>query len=283
MWRKIKLSFGFLCLLCVLLFVLPLISHGNPPAAIDYTHRVAVLTYNTHRMGMFKKPQENAVLQYLLQQDADIVCLQEVEVYKASCYLTLHELKHTLAEKYPYTYFDFAVYNQRRQFGNAVFSKYPLVHKQTIRYPSRGNISSRCDVIVAEDTLRLITNHLESNRLNRDDMETIKQKYTTAHSARLEQTKCVRAEMEKSPYPLLVVGDFNDLPVSTVYWNIRRWDMRDAFLSTSWGRYGATFVKGLFGVRIDYVLCSRSMHPVDCHVDRVAHSDHYPLSATIAW
>lgn len=281
--RKIRIFFGFLFLLCVVLLVLPLISHGTPDQSEDRPNRLSVITYNTHRMGMFRKPRENEVIRYLLQQDADLVCLQEVEVYKDKQYLTLAELKQAFGQQYPYSYFDFAVYNERRQFGNVVFSKYPLIHKQTIRYPSRANISSRCDVVAGNDTLRLITNHLESNRFGRDDFEEMKQKYSVAHAARVEQAKCVRAEMDRSPYPLLVVGDFNDLPVSATYWHIRRWDMRDAFLSTSWGRYGATLVKGIFAVRIDYILCSRSIQPVECRVDKVEGSDHYPLRAVVTF
>lgn len=159
---------GIVVLLCAVL-LLSLFSHGNGADPQDYAHRLTVLTYNTHRMGEFRKPPQNRVLQYLLRQDADIICLQEVEVYRDATYLTLGELRGTLREKYPYSYIDFSVYNSRRQFGNVVFSRYPLINKQTIRYPSRANISSRCDVVVGADTLRLITNHLESNRFDRGD------------------------------------------------------------------------------------------------------------------
>lgn len=312
--RRLKFIIYTLFLLVAVAVFLPLCSHGTPSTPQEGTRVVRVLTYNTHRMGMFRKPNDNQVINYLRNgQDADIICLQEVEVYKDSKYLTLSDLKRALGTKYPYSYFDFSVYNSRRQFGNVVFSRYPLIHKQTIRYPSRANISSRCDVVIPSDgaarvvakkaqgdagsglqysdseeisrfdTIRLITNHLESNRFGEDDFEELKQKYSVAHEARVEQAKCVREAMDASPYPLIVVGDFNDLPISSTYWHIRGLDMRDAFLCTSWGRYGATLIKGIFAARIDYILCSRALRPLRCTIDRVPYSDHYPLHAVIAY
>ena len=50
-------------------------------------------------MGQFAKPEKNEVLQYLLSQDADVICLQEVDVYKDAKYLTLLEVKRTLGSK----------------------------------------------------------------------------------------------------------------------------------------------------------------------------------------
>ena len=64
---------------------------------------ITVLTWNTGRMGEFKKPEKNEVLQYLLSQDADVVCLQEVDVYKNEEFLTLPDVKRTLSKKYPYS------------------------------------------------------------------------------------------------------------------------------------------------------------------------------------
>ena len=40
---------------------------------------ITILTWNTGRMGEFKKTAQNEVLHYLCAQDADIICLQEVD------------------------------------------------------------------------------------------------------------------------------------------------------------------------------------------------------------
>lgn len=271
------------------------VSHGHADEVVR-EHQLTVMTYNTHRMGMFRKADRNQVIHHIRRTDADVVCLQEVEVYKDNKFLTLPELREALRQ-YPYTYYDFKVYNRRRQFGNVVFSKYPLIDKQTVHYDSRSNISSRCDVVVGGDTLRLFVNHLESNRFTREDFSMpdsltseniresarhISKKLESARTIRHGQARTLRSEISESPYPVVVVGDFNSTPLSYTYWRIRG-TLRDTFLETSWGRVGWTFVKHHLGLRIDYILCSRSLYPRECRVDEVNYSDHYPVMATIEW
>jgi len=243
---------------------------------------LTILTYNTQRMGNFEKVEKNAVIHYLQTVEADILCLQETEVYKESCYLTLDELRQAMAQ-YPYTYYDFKVYNQRRQYGNVVFSKYPLINKHTIRYASRGNITSCCDVVVGIDTLRLMVNHLESNRLTlEEDRDTLLSKIESASKIRWRQALQVKKAMLRSPYPLLVTGDFNALPVGLTY-QCLRFGMRDCFLETSRGQIGWTYVRKRWGARIDYILCSCDLLPYHCVVEPIKASDHYPVVASIEW
>ncbi len=277
----------------VVFATLLLFSHGSPKD--NYAHHLSVLTYNTHQMGMYEKAHQNRVIRYLQRQDADIICLQEVDVYKNEKYLTLPELRKAL-EKYPYTYFDFKIYNKRHQYGLAVFSKYPLSNKNTIRYSSRGNISDYCDVAVGKDTFRLFNNHLESNRLEIKDLpdsiessalvesaQRISDKLESARKIRQLQAEAIREEISKSPYPVIMAGDFNTPPVSFSYIKIRGCDLRDCFLATSWCEWGATFSRRHIGLRIDYLLCSKELHPISTHIDHLNCSDHYPMTAIIGW
>lgn len=295
--------FRHLLLLILLVVVVvcmrPLLSHGSGPGEAELAqrpNRLTVLTWNTHQMGQFRKPIHNEVLRYLTQQDADIICLQEVDVYKTPEFLTLAEVKKTLGQKYPYSYIDFAVYNRRRQFGNMVWSKYPLINKHTVEYEIRANLSSRCDVVINDDTLRLIVNHLESNRFDSKDLSSnsldyghlrqsahsMGQKWGAASCRRHEQARIVRHEVKSSPYPVIVVGDFNDIALSYTYHIIAK-GLHDAWLETGWFQWGATCEKMGVGLRIDYILSDSSIKPVSCQVPHVSGSDHYPVVATLAW
>ena len=291
----IKWSILVLLIGITLWFIGQYVSHGSVSSGLAHSHQISVLTYNTGRMGEFKKAQHNAVIHNILDINADIVCLQEVEVYKDHQYLTLHELKQAL-KSYPYTYFDFKIYNKRRQYGLAIFSRYPLINKNTIHYASVGNISDYCDVVINDDTIRLFNNHLESNRLTVGDLpdsisrvefvasaQRINDKMGKALPTRKTQAATIRQAINDSPYPSIVVGDFNSLPASYVYNKIRGWDLQDAFLSTSWLRLGNTFVRHHIGVRIDYILVSRSLTPRRTEVLRLQGSDHYPLVSNISW
>lgn len=260
---------------------------------------ITVLTWNTARMGQFAKPETNEVLQYLVSQDADVICLQEVDVYKNDEFLTLPEVKRTLSKKYPYSYIDFSIYNKRHQFGTMVWAKYPLINKQSIHYESRGNLSNRCDMVVGTDTFRLINNHLESYNFTHDDiaeaeskrdykgllssLKRLKAKWDRAIPLRKNQARIVRKEIEASPYPVIVVGDFNSPAMSFAYRHISE-GLHDAWNETHYfWQWGATCEKKGFGVRIDYILCSDPLKPVSSTVPSAPGSDHKPVVATLEW
>ena len=255
-------------------------------------HSFTLMSYNTHLMEGVRKPKQNRVIHYILRVQPDVVCLQEVEVLKSNDYLTLHELREALSV-YPYTYFDFKIFNKRRQYGNAVFSKYPLIGKRTLQYESRANITSVCDIVLPEDTLRLYTNHLESNRLRRKDIDLgtttesaqsafqgTSAKLEKASEIRIRQAEAIHEDVLLSPHPVLIVGDMNTTPVSYTY-RILQKGMRDAFLETSNGQFGHTFVKRGIGVRIDYIFHSPSLSASDFDIHRVDYSDHYPIVTKI--
>lgn len=260
---------------------------------------ITVLTWNTARMGNFEKPAKNEVLQYLLAQDADVICLQEVDVYKDAQFLTLPEVKNVLKTKYPYSYLDFSVYDKRHQYGTMVWSRYPLINKQSIHYETQGNLSNRCDIIVDKDTLRLINNHLESYKFTPSDLKTnaqgrfserlleifkrLEAKWQRAFTLRNKQANTVRMEVENSPYPVVVVGDFNATALSYAYRHISS-GLTDVWRATHpWWEWGATCRKGGYGVRIDYILCASPLRPTACFVADAPGSDHYPVTATLEW
>lgn len=260
---------------------------------------ITVLTWNTGRMGEFKKPEKNEVLQYLMSQDADVICLQEVDVYKNEEFLTLPDVKRTLSKKYPYSYIDFSVYNKRHQYGTMVWAKYPLINKQSIHYETSGNLSNRCDMVVGSDTFRIINNHLESYKFTPEDLAEIesvrdykgiravfkrlKAKWDRAIPLRENQARVVRKEIDDSPYPVIVVGDFNSPAVSFAYRHISE-RLHDAWNETHYfWQWGATYTKKRVGLRIDYILCSDPLRPTACTVPSAPGSDHLPVRATIEW
>lgn len=271
-----------------------LVSHRFRQPKETFSHTLKVMTYNTHAMMIGDKlAAKKEMLQYINNQGADVVCLQEVLVYKNPARLTLPALREAMSN-YPYTYYDFKRYNSHRQFGNVVFSRYPLTNKNTIRYESQSNISSQCDVLVGDDTIRLIVNHLESYGLVKEDLQfdtlsmaeiknsSLVQKLQHAGKLRHQQAREVKRSIRQSPYPVVVVGDFNAIPLSYVYWKVK-FGLRDCFLESSFGKLGNTIKKGPLGIRIDYILCSRELSPIKCEVDRVSYSDHFPVCATIGW
>ena len=295
MLRTIKRVFLILLTGLILWCLWSLFSHQMPwQRDNSTTHELTIMTYNTHAMMIGERLEAKyAMLDYINRMDADIVCLQEVLVYKSGQRMTLPMLREAM-HKYPYTYYDFKMYNNKRQFGNVVFSRYPLINKQTIRYESATNISSQCDVVVGNDTLRLMVNHLESFGLEDTDFNldsltsghfkdtSLSRKISQSSQLRRKQARKVRRAIYQSPYPVIATGDFNALPLSIVYWTMNL-GLRDCFAESSFGRYGATYQQKGIGIRIDYIFCSRKLQPLACRIGQKRFSDHYPVVATIGW
>jgi endonuclease/exonuclease/phosphatase family metal-dependent hydrolase len=134
------------------------------------------------------------------------------------------------------------------------------------------------DILVGKDTIRVITVHLQSyGFLHRDyeDLYKIKnqedqglrasrnifRKMQHAFSLRGVQSDIIEREVSRSPYPVIVCGDLNDVPNSYAYQTVRG-DMQDAFLEEGAG-LGKSFISGrskfltwLPTLRIDYIFMS---------------------------
>jgi endonuclease/exonuclease/phosphatase family metal-dependent hydrolase len=88
--------------------------------------------------------------------------------------------------------------------------------------------------------------------------KTLFQKMKAAFTKRGEQARLVRDALDKSPYPAILCGDFNDVPNSYTYFHIRK-DWQDAFLATSLG-IGRTYLGVAPTLRIDYILPDKNMN-----------------------
>ena len=107
------------------------------------------------------------------------------------------------------------------------------------------------------------------------------EKLKKAFQKRGTQAEILRAAIDQSPHPVIVLGDFNDTAISYTYKTIIG-DLQDAFLTKGWG-VGSTFTGPLPYLRIDYVLVDPVFEIADFKVIEKKFSDHYPVSCVIAW
>lgn len=258
---------------------------------------IKILSYNVMSFDWLSKNQqkENEILNYLRDSKADIICLQEYAASNAtkSPHLTSTEIKRALKD-YPHRH----IYEVSRG-GNqlACFSRFPIIKTQPIRYESRNNGSVAYRLLVDGDTLNLINNHLESNKLTMEDRGTYEdflekpdatkaktglrqllKKFAEAAGIRASQADSVAQYIESIPthQALIVCGDFNDSPISYVHRVLTK-RTKDAFSRTGMG-LGISFHRNKFYFRIDHILVGGNLTPHNCVVDRsIARSDHYPV------
>ena len=265
----------------------------------DGTGALHILSYNV--MGLCKqKPHKdgdrNAVLDYVAGSGADIVCMQEYILSGNKAFLTEDDVLREL-DMYPYH----AVVSLNYS-GNpnqlACFSKYPILSAERIPYDSDNNGSAVFTLSVHGDTVVVINNHLESNKLTaadkaayeslvdspsaeriKDNLFTLLGKLADAAAIRAVQARAVRAVIEGHLHqPLIVCGDFNDTPISYSRHRMAE-GLIDAYEATGQG-VGRSFNRDAIYVRIDNMMCSPDLRPYGARVDNsITASDHYPLYA----
>lgn len=240
------------------------------------------------------KDNPNEIVEYLANCNADIICVQEALLNRSNSSKHLNEktLRKAMAA-YPYY-----IHRQEGCWALDCFSRYPILSARKVGYVSRdnGNGSMVYQIKMGEDTLLLINNHFESNKLTADDKEVYRDmivdpekekvksasrqllgKVAEAVSIRAAQADSIARIVHETPHKYVVVcGDFNDSPVSYAHRVIAD-ELNDAFVDTGCGP-GISYNRNGFYFRIDHILNSDNMEAFNCTVDRsIKASDHYPI------
>ena len=253
---------------------------------------IKVLTYNVMGFGYkdHSKGLPNPIVRYIANSGADVVCLQEFAVGSSKKFLTTQKLFDALPA-YKYHSIIYVGSSGILKFGVAVFSKYPISNSRRIAYKSAFNGSSIHELDIKGRKVTLINNHLESFKLTTEDKSlikninsetlddvrgTIEQKLGTAFRIRARQAEAVAKEIAnaKTDY-IIVCGDFNDTPISYAHRTIQG-SLTDAYAASGRG-VGVTYNENFFWFRIDNILHTPNLKSINCTVDKVRYSDHYPL------
>ena len=124
---------------------------------------IKVLSYNVEGFGFRelrgKSYDVNPIAAYLRDSKADIICLQEAFEHK-------YFADSVLRKVYPY-----ASFHSHNLSGDvlAVYSRYPIIRVERIKYPSNSNLSMAYELQVDDKRVLLVNNHFESNALEAQD------------------------------------------------------------------------------------------------------------------
>lgn len=264
----------------------------------DKEEAIKIVSYNIG--GLTEGGDENMmangeeIIDYLVASDADIICLQEMNLGEMR-----ERLTDTLRTRLPYSDVQVKVGGTD---ALAVYSRYPILRKQTIDYESVGNVSAAFTLDIDGEETVIVNNHLETNSLSLNDRANFKeivQGETPTRVAKDEGRylldKVARAGAIRAPQAeavahfvddqlsrrraVIVCGDFNDNPLSYTVREIGQ-QLTDCYVAKGFGP-GWSYHKNAMYVRIDHLFCSEEWEPVDAKVDgKIAASDHYPV---ICW
>lgn len=290
---------GFVCCYPQLSTYLPIaLQEAAPPEG-----SFKLLSYNIMGFaGHMKQEGHNPILDYLRQSEADVLCLQE---YSTSDNTRRHLAQRDVEEAlkaYPYRRITTVGDSHNHANRLACYSKFPILRAETVKYASHYNGSVAYELLVGEDTLLVVNNHLESNKLTMKDkvvyedmlkspqkekmksgIRQLVKKLAEASALRAPQADSIAALIRRSPHRHVVVcGDFNDSPISYTHRTIASGELTDAFVQTGNG-LGISYNQHKFYFRIDHILLSKSLKAYNCTVDRsIKESDHYPIWCYIA-
>ncbi len=250
---------------------------------------VTVLSLNTHFFSSqgSKWPPEDIRAAFDTWK-ADIYMLQEAgSAYFSGPYRRIL----TIDSDHPYYY-------KPDGSGLMLVSRYPL--KLIDQHNTTNNVNGFfvLDAETPVGTIRLINAHLQSNAITdmadqiatdgnlqqRDTWNTIRGmfgRYAKAAEKRAQQARMIKEVVDRSPHPVILGGDFNDVPASYVYHLLRKDGLKDAFLEAGRG-LGVTFAGSLPGLRIDYLMASPELQVTDFQRFEADFSDHYSIQATFS-
>src|SRR5690242_2305420 len=240
------------------------------------------------------------MLQLLKAQNADILCFEEYADTKK-----ISDSNSTVSsiQRLGYPYFAFAPTDADSKYypkGVIIFSKYPIVDSLIISYGKHTNAEHLvyADIKCDGKIFRIFTTHLQSVRFDHaqyeslsrlkhakdpgfHDSKTLISKLKKGYQYRYSQAKIVREQIEKSPYSVILTGEFNDVPNSNTYFTISN-NMQDVFLKKG-SFIGRTFRFISPTLRIDYILADKSFKVNQMSTIHVSYSDHYPVEADLQY
>ncbi|MEO6720282.1 MAG: endonuclease/exonuclease/phosphatase family protein [Ferruginibacter sp.] len=274
-----------------------------------------VMSWNVAQFDIMKSKTNPNTYQEMInlvnQYQPDVACFQEMvsgdtladlntPYYKQYTFYSIFEFANKLNfPDYLYSYNYKENFMNQQHFGLIIFSKYPIINKQTLRFfPNDYNSTFQyVDIVKETDTIRVFNLHLQSLRFSTVNLKYIDNpsiktdtglvqskslisKLKNGFLKRRIQAGHVKEEIDKSPYPVVVCGDFNDVPNSYSYETIGD-GLQDAFVKKGFG-IGRTFSGIAPTLRIDHIFVDKR-YAVNQYV-RIPKklSDHFPIIADIS-
>ena len=272
--------------LLTLLFCVPYIGtifqFGSSSKEADAKGGIKVATYN---VAMFGRETTGFIAQDILAE----MRRQKVEV------LCMQEYNNNSGDKInSESYKEYFPYMAKGRDDMMIFSRYPITKSKTIDFEWTNNSAMWADIDANGRPFRVFNVHLETTGINRtmhkaaklahegfqvDDnrlLSAIYGNYMIGMVIRAGQAEQVAQEIRNSKTPVIVCGDFNDVPYSYVY-NTMLGNLVDGFKECGHG-WMYTFRGGSKkSVRIDYIFHDESMKGLDYYKYDLTYSDHFPV------
>ncbi len=276
-WTPIHMNFPF--------------NRPHEPVADAVTFKL--LTWNVAHGVEFTKPDDddNRTFRAILHEDADIVCLQEMKNFSVKAIPNMsQELYDSICAKYPY--------RERYDAHDVqIFSKYPFTRMRQAedhyypnarfaRFSIEGHSFMLCNVHLTSYAIDPKDQTVISGIRSPQGLEhslknfknTVYHKLTTSFPLRSGVTKNLLWNIREYRGPVIVCGDFNDVPASWTYRLFIKDGFKDAYAETNMFST-ATFYNNFLFFHIDQIMYRGLIRPLNVERIDIRSSDHYGLTA----
>ena len=266
-----------------------------------------VMTWNVehfdileHRTHPERKVQ---MLTMINEATPDVACFQEMvgsELTAGAINFIPEFMKRLNMREYHYSFNPKLDFDGKHHFGLITFSKYPVINKQTVSFPPHdyNSIFQYTDIVKGPDTFRVFNLHLQSLKFSDSNLKYIEDpslegkadirnsrsilsKFKNGFLKRRRQSIRIKAEIDKSPYPVIICGDFNDVPNSYAYDKIGN-GLKNVFTEKGTG-IGRTYYGISPTLRIDNIFVDERFEVMQYIRVKKKISDHFPIIADVRY
>lgn len=271
-----------LTILCCIPYIGTIIQFRPQPKDADAKPGVKIATYN---VAMFGRETTGFIAQDILaemrRQKVEVLCIQEYNDRSGD-----QDNSDNYKEYFPYM--------AQGRHDMMIFSRHPITKSKTIDFEMTNNSAMWADINVNGHPFRIFNVHLQTTGINRSlhkaaklqnqgfelqsnsVLNAIYGNYSMGMMIRSTQAEMVAEEIRKTKTPVIVCGDFNDVPYSYVY-NTMLGNLVDGFKECGHG-WMYTFRGGSKKtVRIDYIFHDKSFKGLDYYRYGLTYSDHFPI------
>ena len=264
-----------------------LVKFQKTDATVD--SRLSVMSFNVRLFNVYEWIDESDIkkdiVDFINAEKPNILCLQEFYAPDGLPDINL-------------SYSHIGLQSKKKQWRMATYSDFPIIKKGTvsIKGERKNNVCIYSDIVTQSDTIRVYNVHLASNWFRKSDysfmlnpslektditkgVRGIGGRLKASFSKRAEQVYAIKTHINKSPYPIILCGDFNDTPNSYAYHQLS-YGLKDAFTEQGEG-FGRTYNGKFPSLRIDYILCSPELNIGDFTTHSKNLSDHFPIQAEV--
>ncbi len=305
-WLFAKKKFILISIISILCAWKPLGHLIKFKTTTDFTlskspENIRVMSWNVEHFDILEHKthpeRKTEMIEMINKYMPDVACFQEMvggDEDSTAINFVPRMAKQLNFEYYNYSYDRRDNFDNKHHYGIITFSRFPILNKETYTFGeyNYNSIFQSINIVKNTDTFSVFNIHLQSLKFSDTNRQYIEDptlkgeldikksknilvKFKTGFLKRKLQSERVKNALDRSPYPVILCGDFNDVPNSYAYNTIGK-GLKNAFAEKGSG-IGRTFYGISPTLRIDNIFADERFEVEQFIRIKKKLSDHFPI------